>query len=98
MKEKELRKRAICGICKRKVLELRIPLFYVVEIQRFGIDLNVVHRQAGLEQFIGNPLIAQVMGPDEDMATEFTEKETITVCESCAGKPITIHQLGIKES
>ena len=94
MKEKELRERAECGICDRKIMKSASPLFYVVSIQRFGVEMRAVHRQAGLEQFLGGSVaIAQAMGPDEDMATELTDKKELTVCEGCAGKPIEVHRL-----
>ena len=100
MNEKELREKAKCGICEMKILKSGLPLFYRVSIQRWGVDANAMERQMGLEMFFGgrNPsphavAIAQVMGADEDMATELTEKKEITVCESCAGKPIEVHRL-----
>lgn len=82
MKENELRKHAICSLCKQKIGHTGIPLFWRVKIERFGINMDAVRRQTGLEMMLGNAAIAQAMGPDEDMATLITET-TFVVCEAC---------------
>ncbi len=84
MKEKELRKAAVCAVCHKRIGEAQLPLFWRVRIRRFGVLLDVVKRQAGLEMMMdGHVAIAQIMGPDEDMAKLISEIE-ITVCEKCA--------------
>lgn len=45
--------------------------------------MDVITRQQGLTMMIGHAGLAQVMGPDEDMAEKIYEAE-ITVCEECA--------------
>ena len=85
MKEQELRQAAVCGLCHRKVLESGIPLFYRIRIERHGINLGAVQRQAGLEMQLGNSVrLAQVMGPDEEMTRPMMEPIEFTVCEECS--------------
>jgi hypothetical protein len=83
MKESELRKHTVCSLCKRKIGASGMPLFWVVEIQRFGLDLSALQRNTGLAMMLGNPQLASVMGPDEDLAKPIAEKVTLTVCEDC---------------
>ena len=84
MKEKELREHAICSICEKKIGETGVPLFWTVQIKRFRIKLDVVKMQQGLAMMLGGrALLAQAMGPDEDMA-ESINTVTLTVCEGCA--------------
>ena len=40
-----------CANCGKGVAHTGLPLFWVVEIQRFGIDAQAVQRQHGMEQF-----------------------------------------------
>lgn len=85
MKEHELRAHATCSLCRKKIGATGIPLFYRVTVERFGVKLDAVRRQAGLEMMLGGHVrIAQAMGPDEDMATPVMEKLVLVVCESCS--------------
>ena len=84
MKEKELRKPAICSICKNKIGHTKLPLFWTVQVKRYGIKAGALQRQAGLTMMLGgNALLAGAMGPNEDMA-ECINTVNITVCEDCA--------------
>jgi len=84
MKELELRKVAKCVICGEKIMHAGIPLFWRVRIERYGLKADAIKRQQGLDMMI-SPHLAQVMGPDEDMAEKFFSIE-ITVCETCASE------------
>ena len=84
MKEHELRQVAKCQLCGKPFGHTRLPLFWRVRIQRWGVDLGAVSRQTGLTMALGGyAALASVMGPDEDMAEKLSETE-ITVCEKCA--------------
>ncbi|MGM3021142.1 hypothetical protein ACS2UM_27240, partial [Bacillus cereus group sp. BC317] len=63
MKEAELRQHATCSLCHKPIGHTRLPLFWKVTVERFGVDLQAVQRQHGLGLMIGAPL-ASVMGPD----------------------------------
>jgi hypothetical protein len=59
-----------CAICSKGLMHSGMPLFYRLRIERFGLDGKAVSRQAGLEHLLGgSALLANVMGPDENMAT-----------------------------
>jgi len=95
MKERELRKTANCVLCEKPFGHTGIPVFWRVKVERLGVDMKALRRQDGLATLIGNPMIAQVMGPDEEMTTLLGKAE-VTVCESCAtnpGDPLTLLRL-----
>ncbi len=87
MMELELREHATCVLCGNKIMASGIPLFWRVTVERFGVDLRAVERQQGLTMMLGDPYLASVMGPDEDMATPFMPPVVLTVCEPCALSP-----------
>lgn len=96
MKQAELRKHAKCSLCRNPIGHSRLPLFWRVTVERFGIDLRAVQRQDALGTFIGNTAIAAVMGPDEDMAAPVMDPVTLTVCETCAcERALPVAALGI---
>jgi len=95
MKERELRALGNCGLCGKPLAHSGLPLFWKVSVQRFGIDLAALQRQAGLTQMLGgNAFLAATMGPAEDMAKPL-EDRTIAVCEPCAAGPTSVYQLGM---
>lgn len=88
MKEKELRTHTVCSICHKKIMHTGLPLFWVVSIERFGIDMKAVGRAQGLQTFFGGTtaavVLANVMGPDEEMTTPMMDKVVLTICEDCS--------------
>lgn len=96
MKEAELRKHCVCDICRERILQSGLPLFWRVTVERFGIDMQAVSRQHGLGMMIGAPL-AQIMGPDEDLAKPVMDTKVLTVCENCAiGAPVAIGEIAMR--
>ena len=47
------------------------------------LDGKAIQRQAGLEMMT-SPMIAAVMGPDEDLAVCVNDPITFTICDPCA--------------
>lgn len=84
MKEAELREHAECNMCKKKIGESEMPMFAVVEVIHYGINLDAAQRQQGLGIMIGASL-AMVMGADEDLATEL-DRTKHTLCFNCRDK------------
>lgn len=85
MKEKELRACATCALCRKKIGASGMPLFWRVRIERHGIKMDAVKRQAGLEMLLdGHVAIAQAMGADEEMTIPVMDPIEFTVCETCA--------------
>jgi hypothetical protein len=87
MREKELRQICVCSSCGKGVMHTQLPLFWTVTVNRYGIKTDAVRRQSGLEMMMGDcaPL-AQIMGPDEDMADKIMEEVNLTFCEECMMK------------
>ena len=82
MKQTELRP---CCLCGKGLMHTGLPLFWRVSIERMGVDMNAVRRQAGLEQMLGSPALAFHMGLQEDLAKPVDEQPTTgLVCEECA--------------
>lgn len=82
LKEKELRELATCVVCGTKVWKNR-PLAYRVVVETVVLDRAAADRQTGLAMLLGgNGRLAQVMGPDEDLA--HTIDTTVNaVCFDC---------------
>lgn len=83
MKEAELRKRATCSRCNKKLGETGSPVFAVVRQQDYIINLEAVRRQDGLGQMLGDGRLAMHMGPNEEMATPAPEAVDVTLCALC---------------
>ena len=101
MKEKELRRHAVCSLCKKKVLVSRLPFFYRLRIERFGVDVNAVKRQTGLTMMLnGHAGLALAMGTDEEMAIPLMDTLVLVVCEACsvATEPFCVAHLAEIES
>lgn len=85
MKRKELvEQHAECDVCRRKIGQTEVPLFYKVTVERFGLDARAIQRHTGLEMMLQSPALAAVMGPDEDLAMQLMEPTVVTVCETCS--------------
>lgn len=67
-----------CHICEQGI----DTMFYRVRIETFILDSGAIQRQAGLELMLNSPDLAQIMGPDEDLAQK-TEESTVLVCLKC---------------
>lgn len=85
MKQSEIKK---CNVCGKGVMHDRNLTFFRFRLQYMVADLGAIHRQAGLEMFLGSVEIAAAMGPQEDMAKELQEVVGL-ICLPCAlGTPV----------
>jgi len=85
VKELELRQHATCSLCSKPIGHTGLPMFWVVTVQRHGLNCDALMRQQGLTmQLGGNAALAGVMGPNEDMTTPLMDPAKVTVCETCA--------------
>lgn len=95
----ELKRVAKCDLCGKGVMHTRLPFFYRLRIERFGIKMDAVQRQHGLELVTGHAAIAAVLGPNEEAAVPVMDVLEVTVCEACAMEqspcfiPATIEQV-----
>ena len=81
MKHKDFKK---CICCNKGMMHNRMYIqFYRLKIDFMLIDVGAVQRANGLEQMMGNAMIANVMGPDEDLA-QATSSHEVLVCMECA--------------
>lgn len=87
MKERELRQRARCSICGKPVGPA--PVFYTLTMETWRLNFDAIRRQDGLAAFVGSSMVANIMGPDEDMATSLGTVE-LTVCLSCASGEVCL--------
>ncbi len=58
--------------------------FYKISMERFILDPRAIERQHGLEMMLGSPVLAGVMGPNEDLAKPVSKKIDFLMCEQCA--------------
>ena len=93
MKEDELRQFAECGVCGKKIGQTGLPIFYLITVERHGLDAGAVKRRIGLEGFLGSPRLAAVMGPDEAMTKALMPKRKMMVCEPCSQTATTLMAL-----
>lgn len=87
MKEADLRKFTTCACCNRKVLaDAHLPIFWTLRIRRHGLNMDAVRRQDALGAFMGSPVLAHVLGADEELSQTLADVE-VAVCEACALAP-----------
>lgn len=85
MKEAELRKFATCGLCSKKIGATGHPLFYLLTIEHYALDLSAISQQQGLAMLLGgNGALALAMGPDCDVARPLMPPKKIMVCGLCS--------------
>ncbi len=93
MKEQEIRKRANCAVCTKPIGHTQLPLFWIVKIERHGINMRAIQQQDGLAFLLGgNSRLAQVMGTDEEITTTLIDV-TVTLCEHCSLCDVSIVEL-----
>ncbi len=84
MREKELRECSVCSFCGSKI-GAGGPFFWRVKIERFVLNIQACQRQQGLGMLLGgHGGLAQIMGPDEDLAVELLKPITLISCEPCS--------------
>ena len=80
MKQREIKP---CIGCGQGVMHDNNLAFYRLRASYMIANTQAIGRQHGLEMVIGNPLIASVMGTDEDLATAMQNADEL-VCLNCA--------------
>ncbi|KKL97464.1 hypothetical protein LCGC14_1834170, partial [marine sediment metagenome] len=82
LKQKDLQP---CALCGNGVMHNNNITFYRISIEHLVIDTSAVSRQHGMEMMMGQVApLAQVMGPDEDIAKIVLSWNPILICQSCA--------------
>jgi hypothetical protein len=80
LKRNELQK---CRVCERGVMHSGQIMFYRMTVEHHVVDLGAVQRLNGLEQMI-SPVLASVMGPNEDLSKTLDKPSTFLLCVECA--------------
>lgn len=86
IKERKLKSYGPCSICGKPLLDQDkgSHTFYVVQISHAVIDSIAIRRRVGLGLML-NDKLAEVMGPDEDLAKIVNGPKTGIIHEGCAG-------------
>jgi hypothetical protein len=72
-----------CLCCGKGVMHAGSISFYRVTIEHCVIDAREIQRAAGMEMMMGgNALIANIMGPDADLAKVLSENRGL-LCQDC---------------
>lgn len=89
MKQSEIRN---CFVCDKGIAHDNQMVFFKISLDYMILNLRNIQRQSGLEQMIGNPQIAAVMGPDLDMAASINRVDAL-ICLHCSMSQTSIWQL-----
>jgi hypothetical protein len=81
IKQSDIKK---CKGCDKGVMHDNMLMFYTAKISQNVGNPMALQRQTGLEMMMGSPLLASVMGPNEDIAEEVDTTGEIWVCLECA--------------
>lgn len=85
-----------CVLCGQGMMHAGMPLFWRITLQRMGVDMAAVQREAGLEMMMGGHVaLARIMGPNEDIAAPIGAERTVLVCERCSSRHTSIYELGL---
>lgn len=85
MKERDLKP---CEACGRALTHDGSPLFYRITIESLILDPGAIQRRIGLGLAMGSHRLAQVMGPDEDLARTVVGPRSFLLCLPCAVKAL----------
>lgn len=86
-----------CAICKRGVAHDGNFLFWRLRFDRAALNPGGIHQQHGLEQMVGSPALARIMGTNPDIAKVIEGPLNVWVCEPCVLEKMS-HLFGIAES
>lgn len=85
----EIRRREIqaCAACDRGLMTDGRVCFVRIRLERFAFEAGAIVRRHGLELTLGGGFagaaLAEVMGPDEALATRLVGPFEVLLCESC---------------
>jgi hypothetical protein len=85
------RESKLCALCDQGVGHDTNIMFWRLRFERAGLLPQAIRRQHGLELLLGSPVLAQAMGPDENIAKIIDGPHEVWVCEPC----VMDHLLGL---
>lgn len=78
-----------CHLCKKGIAHDGHFLFLKIRVQRYGLDAGALKRAHGLEMMMGgNAMLANIMGPNEDLAKPVDDSGDLLICHECGEKPL----------
>lgn len=76
-----------CFLCGRQILATGVPVFYRVNVEQCGVDMNEVRQHVGLAMAMGGGAdglaLAEIMGPRRQPVVVLGEG-TQNICQQCA--------------
>lgn len=73
-----------CANCGQGLMHNNQLHFYRVKVQQLIFDTGAIQRAHGLEMAMGGAgALAQIMGPNEDIAKSLSDGKTILMCGDC---------------
>lgn len=82
LKRKDVRP---CACCRQGLLEGGKVVATRMRVTRLGADLAAIRRRMGLEMML-NPMLAEAMGPDDELLKAVGREEVLLICDDCALK------------
>lgn len=77
-----------CIVCDKGMMHDNNISFYRITAQHFIADLVAIQRRHGHELMMGGgsagAMLAEIMGPGEDLAKAPSAPETFLICQPCA--------------
>src|SRR5262249_28495122 len=87
-----------CALCCKGVMHAGHILFLRVTMYRIGFRRDAVQRAQGMELMMGgNALLANIMGPNEDLAECLDGRRDLLVCGACLDKHPVLYTLLLHE-
>lgn len=88
MKQRDIQ---FCARCRKGLAHHGHRSFLKASTQRFVLDARAIQSQHGLEMFFGGgssgAALAQIMGPDPDIATPVGPGTSVLICDACLIDP-----------
>lgn len=85
MKQRDLEK---CRLCGRGMMHRNDIVFYRIKLDTMGIQADAVRQMHGMEMMMGAAApLAQIMGPDPDIAKPVVESPAFLICMPCMMDP-----------
>lgn len=73
-----------CLLCKKGIGHNDDTRFHRLSLESFQMDMAAVTRAQGMEmQMGGHVALANIMGPDEDLAKSLGASKRFIVCDTC---------------
>jgi len=82
LKQNDLEK---CCLCDKGLMHNGDPVCYRISMQQFVFDTRAIQEMTGMEMMMGEAApLAQIMGPNRDMAKAASAPMTGLLCAPCA--------------